>query len=103
MHNLIEFRGFIYLGFTVAAFWVSWRFGIKVLEEKGSFWLAALVSILLSAVILTPSAFFGSFAEPDMIGKGLVPFSFFIEFLIINAINLIIFGLKKWGRNKTPD
>jgi hypothetical protein len=103
VESLIELRNFIYTGIIIAAFLGSWRSGLKVLARKESFWLSALVSILLSAIILTPGGYFGSYAEPDMIGKALVPYSFFIMFLIINAINLLIFGWKKWGRTKQPD
>jgi hypothetical protein len=95
MDIIIQLRGWIYSVIIIVAFWVSWKLGVKVLEKKRSFWMAALVSILSSALILIPGGYFGSSAEPDMIGKGIVPFTFQIVFLIINAINIIIFVIKK--------
>lgn len=96
MDIFFQFRGWLELLLILVAFWVSWKLGDNVLRKKRSFLLAALVSILSSALILTPGGYYGAIYEPDAIGRGLVPFLFGIVFLIINSVNMIIFAYIKW-------
>lgn len=95
MDVIVQFRDTLYLLIMMAAFLVSWNLGAGVLKKNKSFWAAILISSFSSALFLTLGGYLGSITEPDMIGKGLVPFTFLIVFVIINGVNMIIFVFKR--------
>ncbi|WP_088007740.1 hypothetical protein [Indiicoccus explosivorum] len=99
MDSVFHLRDFVYILFIVGAFLVSWRLGILTLDKRGKLLPAIAASLLSGALILFAGGTFGEAAEPDLIGKGLVPFMFFLAFIGIGISDIILL-LVKWTNRK---
>lgn len=88
------FRTLLFFGIILVAFWIAWKLGVKGLKKWG-IWIAVMISLLSSAVILVPAGYYWYVTEPDLLGKGLALFVYRISFFIINAITILRLVLLK--------